>query len=180
MPGFRLSALRASLRSPEGRLIMHRVLLMLLVAAGVAAGLLLLVGAKPAWATSQTFAPAQNFEVGSTPNYVANADFNGDGKVDLAITNDDSSNVSVLLGNGNGTLQTKQDIPVERRPSSITSVDFNKDTIADLAVSNYGSHDVSILLGKGDGSFQSAQRYGTVGSNPAQVITADFNNDGEL
>src|SRR5215204_5852199 len=167
-------------------ILQPRVLLMLLVAAGVAAGLLLLVGAKPAWATSQTFAPAQNFEVGSTPNYVANADFNGDGKVDLAITNDDSSNVSVLLGNGNGTLQTKQDIPVERRPSSVTSVDFNEDGNADLAISYSASirdasgvysYNGSVLLGNVDGTFQPKQDFPVGGYQPTSITSADFNKD---
>jgi hypothetical protein len=82
-----------------------RTLLVLLATVILAAGLLALVGAKPAWAADRSFAPAPNspFAVGSTPTTVANADFNGDGKVDLAAQNAGSNNVSVLLGKGDGT-----------------------------------------------------------------------------
>src|SRR5215218_1544934 len=80
-----------------------RALLMLFAAAVLAAGLLALVGAKPAWAAGPNFAQAQNYPVGSTPTTVTNADFNGDGKMDLAAQNGGDNTVSVLLGNGDGT-----------------------------------------------------------------------------
>ena len=153
-----------------------------MVAAVVAVGLLTLVGSKPAWAESRSFAPAEHYSVGSTPTTVKNADFNGDGKADFAISNFGSDDVSVLLGNGDGTLQEKQDIPAGDGPTSVNSADFNKDGIADLAVSNQNSSKVSILLGeddgtgKGDGTFQPPIDF-SVGSTPSSVASADFNGD---
>src|SRR5437899_8699626 len=55
------------------------------------------------WSVSPTPAPAADFPVGASPSAVAVGDFNGDRKSDLAVANNGSDNVSVLLGNGNGT-----------------------------------------------------------------------------
>jgi hypothetical protein len=71
-------------------------------------GLLALIGAKPAWAASRTFEPAPSspLAVGSTPTTVEKADFDGDGKTDLAAQNYGSNSVSVRLGNDDGTKAT--------------------------------------------------------------------------
>ena len=61
---------------------------------------------------SPTPAPAADFPVGVSPSAVTVGDFNGDGKSDLAVANNGSDNVSVLLGNGNGTFQTARNYPV--------------------------------------------------------------------
>src|SRR5262245_51638212 len=53
-----------------------------------------------------TFSPAVNYATGITPESVAVGDFNGDGKQDLAVANQNSANVSVLLGKGDGTFNT--------------------------------------------------------------------------
>jgi Ca2+-binding RTX toxin-like protein len=162
-----------------------RTLLAWLVAAFLAAGLLALVGANPAWAADPSFAPAPNspFPVGSAPTTVTNADFNGDGKMDLAAQNAGSNTVSVLLGNGDGTFKAKTDFAVGSSPTSVISADFNGDTIADLAVTNQNSGSVSVLLGqdlnsdgKGDGTFKAKQDF-PVGSNPTSVIAGHFNDD---
>ena len=57
----------------------------------------------PAWA--QLFAPAVNYSTGSYPAAIAVADFNGDGKLDVAVTNVSSASVSTFLGQGDGTLR---------------------------------------------------------------------------
>ncbi|MBM4283471.1 MAG: VCBS repeat-containing protein, partial [Deltaproteobacteria bacterium] len=57
-----------------------------------------------------------DYPVGSLPRSVTTGDFNGDGKVDLAVANINADTVSVLLGNGNGTFQTKVDYPVGANP----------------------------------------------------------------
>src|SRR5271156_6774862 len=90
---------------------------------------------------------------------VAVGDFNGDGKLDLAVANNDGGNVSILLGNGDGTFQTALDFSVESGPSSLAVGDFNRDGKLDLAVANNVSGNVSILLGNGDGTFQPAANY---------------------
>jgi hypothetical protein len=156
-----------------------RTLLMLLTAAVVAAGLLALVEASLAWAADRSFATAPNspLAVGSAPTTVTNADFNGDGKMDLAAQNSGSNTVSVRLGNGDGTFQAKSDVAVGSNPTSVSSADLNDDGKRDLAVANYSSNTVSVLRGNGDGTFQAKQDF-PAGSNPTSVIGADFNRDG--
>ena len=90
------------------------------------------------------------------------ADFNGDGKPDLAVANHNVSNdVSVLLGNGDGTFQTAQNFAAGLTPSSVAVGDLNGDGKPDLAVANNSrdSGTVSVLLGNGDGTFQAAQNF---------------------
>src|SRR6266851_22740 len=65
-----------------------------------------------------SFSTPANYAVGYSPHSVAVGDFNGDGKPDLAVANDGSNNVSVLLGNGDGTFQTAQMLAAGNEPSS--------------------------------------------------------------
>jgi hypothetical protein len=75
---------------------------------------------------------------------VAVGDFNGDGVLDLAVANV-FSNVSVLLGNGDGTFQAAQNFGAGGGPFSVAVGDFNGDGVLDLAVANRGSN-VSVLI----------------------------------
>ena len=95
-----------------------------------------------------------NYPAGTNPTSVAAGDFNGDGKLDLVVANGGSGNVSILLGNGDGTFQTHLDYGVASAPRSVAVGDFNGDGKLDLAVANSGSGNISILLGNGDGTFQ--------------------------
>src|SRR5262249_23163068 len=108
-------------------------------------------------------------------------DLNGDGKADVAVTNSGSATntVSVLLGNGDGTLQTKTDFTTGTNPSSIAAADLNGDSHTDLAVTNQNSNSVSILLGIGNGTFQPKTDFAT-GSSPASVALGDLNGDHKL
>jgi hypothetical protein len=128
-----------------------------------------------------TFAPAQHFAVGSGPLSVIAGDFNGDGVPDLAVANfhsgSNSGDVSVLLGNGDGTFQAERHFAAGDGPRALTTADFNGDGRLDLAVVNLGSHDVSLLLGRGDGTFQDQTRL-AVGAGPWSIVTGDFNGDG--
>src|SRR5204863_314996 len=82
------------------------------------------------------FQTAVNYGVGSGPVSVAVGDFNADGKPDLAVAIYGSANVSVLLGNGDGTFQAAVDYGVGSFPRSVVAGDFNADGKADLAVAN--------------------------------------------
>jgi hypothetical protein len=126
-----------------------------------------------------TFQSATTFQVGIEPFVVATADLNGDGKLDLAVTNGGSNSVSILLGNGDGTFQTHVDYATGAAPYAVTPGDFNGDGKLDLAVSNQQSNTVSLLLGNGDGTFQAGVQY-AVGANPFYLATGDFNGDGRL
>jgi hypothetical protein len=73
-------------------------------------------------------------------------DVNGDGRPDLVTTNESANNLSVLLGNGDGTFQAQKTFPTGQYPISLAVADFNGDGAPDLAVSNMDSGTVSILL----------------------------------
>jgi hypothetical protein len=126
-------------------------------------------------ATGGGLQAAQSFAVGTSPQYVVVGDFNGDGKPDLVTANSGSNNVSVLLGNGNGTFQSAVNYGAGSSPSSIAVGDFNGDGKLDLVVGN--STGVAVLLGNGDGTFQTAMSYGAA---IGQVAIGDFNGDGKL
>jgi hypothetical protein len=126
-----------------------------------------------------TFRAAVNYDVGSLPSSAAVGDFNGDGKLDVAVTNAGNNNVSVLLGNGDGTLQAAANYGTGSEPSFVAVGDFNGDGKLDLAVTNATSNNVSVLLGNGDGTFRAAVNYST-GLGPDSVVAGDFNGDGRL
>src|SRR5439155_17494319 len=114
---------------------------------------------------------------GNHPSSIAVGDFNGDGKADLAVSNDTTNNVSILAGVGDGTFQAAVSYGVQNGPHTIATLDVNRDGRPDLAVSNNGSNSVSILAGQGDGTFSTAVNY-LAGIAPNQIAVADLNGDG--
>jgi hypothetical protein len=124
------------------------------------------------------FAPKTDFATGNLPYSVTTGDFNGDGKLDLAVANSNDSTVSILLGTGTGSFGAKTDFATGTLPYSVTTGDFNGDGKLDLAVGNYNGGSVSILLGTGTGSFGAKTDFGT-GLAPYAVTTGDFNGDGK-
>ena len=130
------------------------------------------------FAQNVSFKTPVNFAItGIAPNSVALGDFNGDGKQDLAVANQSSGNVSILLGNGNGSFGAATNFAAGFGSISVAAGDFNGDGKQDLAVANANSNNVSILLGNGNGSFGSPINI-PVGSNPNSVAVGDFNGDG--
>jgi hypothetical protein len=123
------------------------------------------------------------FAVGNNPALVALGDFNGDGKQDLAIANRDSSNVTVLLGNGSGGFSPASGSPfaVGTNPYSVVVGDFNGDGKLDLATANDAVNNVTVLLGDGSGGFSEASGSPfAVGTGPRSMAVGDFNGDGKL
>src|SRR6266699_2837578 len=116
---------------------------------------------------------------GGFPWYVVTADFNGDGKLDLAVSNYGDNSFSVLLGNGDGTFQPPRTLPIGTHPALVAVGDFNGDGKPDLAISSVGDNTVSVLLGNGDGTFLAPQ-VTPVGLNPWYFAVGDFNGDGKL
>jgi len=122
------------------------------------------------------------YTVGVSPVGVAVGDFNGDGFQDIAVTNSQDSivNVSILLGNGDGTFFVSGLSPATgRQPEGIVVGDFNGDGLQDLAVTNTGDNTVTILIGDGTGRFtQLAGSPFNVGAQPLFIAVGDFNGDG--
>src|SRR5208337_2195332 len=114
---------------------------------------------------------------GTAPYAIVAGDFTGDGRTDLAVANFSTNDVSVLLGNGDGTFQNAVQYAVGTGPYAIVAGDFTGDGRTDLAVANTGSDDVSVLLGNGDGTFQNQVPYAT-GFEPSAIVVGDFNGDG--
>lgn len=124
------------------------------------------------------FQPAVSYAVGTGPVAVQAADFNGDGTPDLAVANSGSGDLSILLGNGDGTFQAAVTFDAGMpNPEILTTGDFNQDGKADLAAFEPGV--LSVLLGKGDGSFQAAKTL-ALASTTARIVSADFNLDRKL
>jgi len=93
------------------------------------------------------------------PVELALTQLNADGNLDLVVINSGEGgkhpgDLAVLLGNGDGTLQTPNSNLVGSQPSALALGDLNGDGIQDAVTGNFGSQDISVLLGNADGSFQ--------------------------
>ena len=145
------------------------------------AGLLTLGIVGAAGAVDPSFAPGGKLPVGDNPVSFAVADVDADGRPDLAVGNQRSNDVTVLLGDGTGSFAPAPGSPVRAGtgPVSVTAADLNGDGNADLAVANGSSNDVSILLGAGGGRFSEAPGSPlSVGESPQDIAVADLSGDG--
>jgi acetyl esterase/lipase len=124
-----------------------------------------------------SFADPVDYGAGRSPRSVAVGDFRGVGVQDLAVANSGSNDVSIFLGNGDGTFRLAETVVVGVSPYYVTTGHFHDPGILDLAVADSGSNEVSILLGHGDGSFGLPHGY-SVGRNPQSIAVGDFNGDG--
>ena len=133
--------------------------------------------ALPAAGLSLVFSTPLTYSVGANPQALVAADLNGDGKTDLAVANAGSNDISILLGNGDGTFQAATSFVSAPGAAAIAAGDLNGDTFQDLVVPNQGQSRAVILFGNGDGTFQPGVAY-PAGPNPTSVALADFNHDG--
>jgi hypothetical protein len=124
--------------------------------------------------TLPSFLAPVNYAVGPSPAAIVAADVNGDGELDLITANAGGNNISVQLGNGNGTFQAAQTYASGAGPVSVAVGDVNSDGKLDVVTANKGDNTVSVLLGNGDGTFQGAKNY-AAGSQPVSVAVANFN-----
>ena len=140
-------------------------------------------GLGPVWAEPGFYS------VGAGPHSIRSADLNGDGSFDLAVANDGSNSLSVLLGVGNGTFFSAVSYPTGLVPKGVGIGDINGDGLADLlsanTAGNYpvccnpGGDTIGLLVNTGSGTFAAAQPY-TVGTTPFGVSAGDLDGDGDL
>ncbi|MHB1839379.1 MAG: beta strand repeat-containing protein [Acidobacteriaceae bacterium] len=138
-----------------------------------------------------TFTPGSTptLAAGTNPYNVAIADFRGDGKNDVAITNFKSSDAEVYLGNGDGSFQSPTTFTIPSlpggggvapvggiEPSSIAVGDFNRDGNLDFAVGTAAGNTIAIFLGNGSGGFTSSAIQTL--NFPVSIAVGDVNGDG--
>jgi VCBS repeat protein len=129
-----------------------------------------------------TFAEPDSFGVGDGdwPHAIAIADFNGDGKADIATANNTTGDVSILLGDGTGSFPAATNFAVGANPVAMGVADVTGDGKLDIVTANAGSLDVTVIAGDGAGGFARAASY-SIGPNavPFGIAVGDVNGDGK-
>lgn len=129
-----------------------------------------------------SFDPDSTYETDDAPVSVAIGDLTGNGVLDVVTANPvafDENNISVLLGNGDGTFEAHQTFNVARSPESVAIGDLNGDGDLDVVTVNSGAANISVLLGNGDGTFQTQHTFG-VGNTPIAIGIGDLTGNGIL
>ena len=133
-----------------------------------------------------SFSTSTEFTVGGTdpvPQSVAVGHFNADTNLDIVTANLFSSEISVFLGNGDGTFATSTEFTVGGiEPFSVAVGYFNADTNLDIVTANRISNEISVFLGDGTGSFSTSTEFTVGGTNPVPISVAigHFNADTNL
>ena len=129
--------------------------------------------------TAVDFRVPTGFQVGGTPADVAASDLDGNGALDLAVTNINVGTLSVLMGTGDGDFFPLDDVRVADAPTLISVARFDAGDTLDLIVTETESDFVYFLAGAGDGTFAEPEAI-NVGHDPAAISTVDMNGDGPL
>lgn len=157
----------------------------LLSAMLISAALNVNCGMPPSGVISTAATDRSRFAVGTAPGSVEIADFNGDGKFDVVVANEQSNDVSILLGDGKGKFAPPKGapFPAGRLPNDIAIGDFNRDAELDLAVANHEEKYLTLLWGDGKGGFAPAPNSPVaveVRPHVHGVAAGDLNGDGNL
>ena len=130
-------------------------------------------------ATCLSFKEAVSVPTGLFASGVVIEDFNADGAADLAVTNQNANNVSILLGDGTGAFKQKRDYAAGGAPQRIASADLDGDGNLDLVLPITMGNAVAILFGDGRGNFAEPRLF-AVDGGPFMIVVADFNADSRL
>lgn len=132
--------------------------------------------------------PGLSISLSPPQGQIVVADLNGDGNLDVVVAystvngfsfQQNAGNISVMLGNGDGTLRPATSYTAGTQATSVAVGDLNNDGRPDLAVADFGTGNVVVLSGNGDGTFQTPVSYPSlVGGN--SIVMNDFDGDGNL
>ena len=123
----------------------------------------------PAWA-------GITIPAGVAPSAMTAADFNADGRVDLAVADPDGGSVGLLFGTAAGGFEPAVLTPTGLHPGSLAAADVNGDLRPDVVVVDYDAGVAEVLLNTGSGLAKHAT-YPTGGSSQAMTL-ADLDGDG--
>ena len=137
-----------------------------------------------------TFMPRVNFSTGAQSQDLAAGDFNGDGRVDLAVSlNSPQFSLALLTGNGDGTFNAPvmfENIGALDDSPAIVATDLNTDGRLDVVIAHLlacfvspcvATSNLTVMLGLGDGTFQTPFEI-DVGTGMSRIAVGDFNSDG--
>lgn len=144
--------------------------------------------AAPAACAQVSFGQPHSYDqAGRNPQTVVVADFNGDGRADLAVTDGASKDfdfqnsvISILNGRGDGTFAPAISVPAAAQPSALLTADLNDDGRPDLIVGNSLAERISVLLGLGNGDFLDSGSYFVPSYFGGTAALGDLNRDGRL
>jgi hypothetical protein len=123
-----------------------------------------------------TFQAAIDHFAGLRPNSIASGDFDGNGSVDLAVSNAEQGTVSLLWGNGDGSFTSPYSYAGAAIPLDLHSADLNRDGKLDLILINVTESGIGVLFGNGDGTFAPITNV-LAGYPPKALVIGDVNGD---
>jgi len=123
--------------------------------------------------------PTTSIGVEASPSVVA--DFNNDGKMDVATANSTSNTVSIALGSGDGRFSSVQNVGVGSRPHGIVALDVDGDGDLDIVVASEYGQALTLLVNNGQGVFGDGIDFANHdGDNKYSLGAGDMNGDGIL
>jgi hypothetical protein len=125
------------------------------------------------------FSGVNNVPVGQSATGIALGDVDGDGDLDILVTDGDANTVNVRLNNGNGVFSGTQSVNVGNAPTDVAIGDLDGDGDLDLVASNGGGATVSVRVNNGNGQFSGTLNV-ALGGSVVAVALGDADNDGDL
>ena len=128
-----------------------------------------------------SFGAAAMTALGKSPNNLLIVELDGDGRLDVVVTNENDQAIGVLLGTGRGTFQPQTAYSTGMDAAGLVAGDWNKDGHLDLAISEFGSgtgdSQLAVFLATGGGALGARTEY-AAGDGAAWSLTGDFDGDG--